>query len=140
VGHRGPCAERQQLLGAQGPARVVVHGPHALLPLGQPGAEGLQRVPVQPGLDGDLHQVAVRVADVDGLDGPERAGARDRALLDGHAGRGQTRFPVGQGGQGEEAEITRARRGGGRPGIDLLAGLVEVDPLLAEAQPGAAFA
>jgi hypothetical protein len=96
-----------------------------------------ERVPLDVHLNGDLQQVAVGIAEVDGLDRAHGAGPRDRSFLDRHAGWAQARGPGAERLAGEEAEVGGARRRPGGLGVELLPGFVQVELLRAEAEGGA---
>src|SRR5947207_10793987 len=89
---------------------------------------------------GDFDEVVVGIADVDGLDRSDRAGARPGTGDDRHAAMPEMRDDLGERGLGDKAEIARAR---GRPIRDKARDVVgrgESDPLLAGAQRRAALA
>src|SRR5437870_2462065 len=58
----------------------------------------------------DLDQVLVGVADIDGLDGADRTGARPGPGDDRHAAAREMRGDLGERRLGDEAQIARARR------------------------------
>src|SRR6185437_1284845 len=86
----------------------------------------------------DLDQVAVRVAAIDGLDGPERAGALDRSLQNLDATIMQVPDHLVRRHGGDEADVTCPSLivHAGRPGTRVKVGRPEIDLLSAELQGG----
>src|SRR5262249_412192 len=93
-----------------------------------------------PVVGGDLDEVGVGVAEVDGGDGTQRPGAGDRPLLDDHAGAAQLGHDLSDGRGGDEAEVGGPRGGPGRVGRVGGRRRVDVELLAPEAErapPGA---
>src|SRR5688500_1591836 len=83
-------------------------------------------------VDGDFHQVQVRIANVDRADRPLRAGLADRAFDDPDPCLVEALDDLLQGHAGDEAQVQRAWHGDVGARGELLPPLVQVDLLAAE--------
>lgn len=121
---------------ARGALRTYDEGQVLVVGVRGPLGSGVMHVVVLA----DLDQVPVGIAEVERVDRPERAGALDRAFLDGYVRACERRLDGLQRHGGDEAEVGRSRRRSQGPGIELATGLVEVELLLAESQRHATVA
>jgi hypothetical protein len=87
-------------------------------------------IPLQ--IVGNLDEVVVGVADVDGAELADRANAFDRPFLDVNAEGGEVFDDFFDGVEGDEAEVGGAGCGVRSLGVEFVAALVEVDLLIAE--------
>jgi len=83
---------------------------------------------------GYFDEVVVGIADVDGADFTDGAGAFDGAFFDVDAERGEVLDDFVERGEGDEAEVGGAWGWVGGFGVEFVAALVEIDLLVAEAE------